>query len=786
MAQLQDFTNKEALQQIINSISDGIIVISSGGSFQLVNPAAKRIAGIVSNTATLEEWSSNYGLFNPETKKPFPKENLPLVRAIQGEATDNIELYILNDYIPSGAYILASGRPFYNENQEVIGGMVVIRDITIRREAELAIRKSEEKYRVLFQNSNDAIYITTMDGTILEVNEAFLRLFGYTDDEITGMSAKALYFKSIDRDNFIKEIYQKKELKNYQIQLVKKNGEALECLLSSTVRLDKNGAIVGFQGIIRDVSIYKRSDELRKQKELAEKSASFKDRFLANMSHEIRTPLNGILGMTNLLVGTSQDDKQQYYTKSIRNSSEHLLELVNDILDFSKIEAGKIEFQEVPFSLREVMTNSREGLALKAHEKGIKLDFVIDDKVPEIIVGDPVKLNQVLYNLIGNAVKFTDEGGVKILVKTIEETTKKVSLHFSVVDTGIGIAANRIENIFNSFTQLMNSNNQKTTGTGLGLSITKQLIELQDGSISVKSEIGLGSTFTFLLKYKKHEQSTQQVFHFSAGNEVDIFDIGEKNFLLVEDHVINQEVAINTFLSWWPNVQIDLAENGKIALELLRINDYDLVLMDIQLPEMDGHEATQKIRAEFKPPKSEVPILAMTAHATTAEAEKCFSSGMNDYLSKPFKPRDLHNKIVGLLFENYIDQDAPIIEAALPKNQPSESLDLSYMEDLTNNQDSFMLKMIDLFIQETPKELEDFELAFEQSNRNRMRAIAHKLKSSTKLLGLTNTSKLCEDVEKSAEKEESMSNLKVNIKEISKITNIALEDLSKYKADRFT
>jgi len=407
----------------------------------------------------------------------------------------------------------------------------------------------------------------------------------------------------------------------------------------------------GFNTMLTQIE--KQNQAVNLAKEHAEHSLKVKEQFLANMSHEIRTPMNVIFGMSNLLLETELDSDQQIYLESIKVSADNLLVIINDILDFSKIEAGKIEFESIEFDLHHFMERFKKTVHFSATKKGLSLRINIADTVPQIVIGDKVRLSQIILNLTGNAIKFTHQGGVVINISSIEKHDDTVRLQFSVIDTGIGIPSDKIDSIFTSFNQVSSSTTRKYGGTGLGLTISKQLVELQGGAISVVSEFGQGSIFTFNLPFKIGKRRAKNSIETKNSNPVaavqkrkpeDIF------ILLVEDNKMNQLFATKVLQMNKYNVEI--AENGKIALEMLKQKKFDIVLMDLHMPEMDGYEATKIIRESFPDDKRRIPIIALTAAATKGEVNRCFSIGITDFIAKPFKPNELIDKIIEMLNEN--------------------------------------------------------------------------------------------------------------------------------------
>lgn len=389
-------------------------------------------------------------------------------------------------------------------------------------------------------------------------------------------------------------------------------------------------------------------DELKATRDKLLEAEQFKDQFLANMSHEIRTPMNAIIGASNLVLNTKLDEVQMKYMRAVKQSSANLLVIINDILDLSKIKSGKLEFEYIPFHTKEVIEGVITTLHFKAEEKGLTLTSTFAAYVPLTIVGDQVRLSQVLLNLVSNAIKFTSKGGVSIDCKLKGMKDNKAEIEFSVTDSGIGIPEDKFDKIFESFSQVGVETTRLYGGTGLGLTISRQLVSLQGGTINVKSKLGEGTTFTATIPYEVYSglgmEEEQHQSRELGGDKVKNIRI-----LIAEDNEMNQMVVVDTLEGLIEGVQIDIAENGKIAVDKLQQKEYDLILMDVQMPVMNGYEASQYIREQLPPPLNKMKIMAMTASATKPEVDKCFSSGMDDYISKPFDPDDLLKKIIALI-----------------------------------------------------------------------------------------------------------------------------------------
>ena len=388
--------------------------------------------------------------------------------------------------------------------------------------------------------------------------------------------------------------------------------------------------------------------ELSETRDSLIETQKFRDQFLANMSHEIRTPMNAIVGLTNLLIKSPANELQEKYLNVIKKSGANLIVIINDILDLAKIEAGKMELESVPFPLITAISNIHTILSLKAEEKGVFIKEQIGEGVPEYVIGDETRITQVLMNLAGNAIKFTEKGSVTISVNLEKNTGKNVDLRFSVSDTGIGIPEDKIDKIFESFGQASSDTTRKFGGTGLGLTISKQLVEMHGGALKVKSTPGEGSEFYFTISY----QPVPKPQEISLEGLGDTRNMKGVKILLVEDNEFNQMVAVDTLQDLFPEIEVDVAADGKTAIEKASSNDYNFILMDIHLPDIDGFETTRFIRNNLDGRKKNIRICAMTASVTKENIDECYEAGMNDYMMKPFSPETLKEKVIKNAFGN--------------------------------------------------------------------------------------------------------------------------------------
>lgn len=491
-------------------------------------------------------------------------------------------------------------------------------------------------------------------------------------------------------------------------------------------------------GTLQDITERKLAEqEIQKARELAEKSMKVREIFLANMSHEIRTPMNAVLGFTRLLYETKLSEEQKGFIDAIHFSGENLLVIINDILDLSKIRSGKMLVDICEFNLDELVTGIISILKPKAIEKGLQLCYKISQDLPSIVKGDPVRLNQVLTNLISNAIKFTEKGGVYLDIDATGIEEKEFIIEFSVRDTGIGIPEDKQAIIFENFVQSSSDTARKYGGTGLGLTIVKNLVELQDGKIILVSKPGHGSTFTVHLLFERGEQNKVSISNQSLEMTESFEILRGASVLVAEDNGVNQ-LLIRKVLEK-TGCKIDIAANGLEVLEYIKLKQYDIILMDIQMPEMDGYEATRYIRSQLQSPYAKIPIIAMTAHAFGSDVNKSISAGMNDHISKPFKPEILYSKISKYLVKN---NNIKVIKLDHSKNV---SINLTPIYELGNDV-GFLDELILLYVQQTPAFSERLRGYLKSHNFGAIRSICHQIKSSYGILNMSELDCALEEV----------------------------------------
>ena len=506
-------------------------------------------------------------------------------------------------------------------------------------------------------------------------------------------------------------------------------------IISTEISLDKTNSLVviggAFSVLVVIVLIFfirrtlKLKFELNKSKEHAEELVKFKDRFLSNMSHEIRTPMNAIIGFTKVISKTELTEKQREYLSAIKMSGDSLIVLINDILDLAKVDAGKMSFENVPFKMALSISAMLHLFEIKIQEKNLTLIKEYDDKIPSVLLGDSLRLHQIILNLLSNAVKFTNDGKITVSVRLVSEDEEQAVIAFSVADTGMGIADDKLEKIFENFQQATSGTSRLFGGTGLGLAIVKQLVEAQGGTVSVKSKVNEGSVFSFTLQFQKTNAETEPETEMLKLNA----EIKNIKVLVVEDIPLNQ-LLMKTILEDF-GFEPQIAGNGKIAVEKLETGSYDVILMDLQMPEMNGFEATRHIRSILK---SDIPIIALTADVTTVDLAKCRAVGMNDYIPKPVDEKLLYLKITSLVKK-------PIATVETEPNGNADSLNrfinLDHLHKITKSNPLLMIEMISLYLEQTPPLVSIMQQSVIDTDMKSLYSAVHKMIPSFSIVGIS-------------------------------------------------
>jgi PAS domain S-box-containing protein len=888
---------RRELKDIIKFLPDATFVIDNEGKVIAWNQAIEDMSGIRKEDIIGQKdyiYSIPfYGRKKPSlinfinsSDKEIAKEYTNFKRDGNGLSA---EKFISHLYNGRGAHLWFTASPLYDNQGNQIGAIESIRDITHIKNTEASL----SRYRLLSQYASDIILFIRMDGQIIEANEAAINAYGYTRDELLNM--KVYQLRGYDHYSAIKNQMNEAEENGILFESIhtRKDGSTFPAEVSSKgITMDNERVLLS---IIRDITERRAMiDQLQIAKDEAEEANHAKSDFLAKMSHEIRTPMNGILGMTELTLSTELDHEQREYISMAKSSADSLLQIINDILDFSKIEAGRMELDSSNFELNEIVSRVANTLALRAHEKGLELAYYIHPDVPTNLIGDEIRLQQILFNLIGNAVKFTDEGEVIVNIHRVRQEERIVELQFEIRDTGIGIPEDKMDKLFKNFSQIESTYTRKYGGTGLGLVIAKQLVEMMNGEMDIKSKEGVGSIFTFtavfpigketnpqnsmgidisnlhvlviddnktnrvilkkilnnkgasvllaksgqegiqLMKQNSRENNPIDIILLDAHMpEMDGFTVAEKiknnkdlqdtsimmltsmdikgglarckrlgiktylvkpiqqeelfkvmaqtlkrqltdnivkeqiaasiddnteqiefkgKVLLAEDNLINQKLAV-AFLEK-KGYKVIVVSNGKEVLENIKNhNDFDIILMDIQMPEMNGLDATRLIREKEKYTGKHIPIIAMTAYAMKSDKEKCMAAGMDDYLSKPLDSEKLFK-----VLNNYIKNETPPI-------------DLSGIMLIANNDQKLVDELIQIFLSSYPSQLKEIDLALKNENTIELKKSVHSFKGAISNFGTSTAFELTLRLEKMAKEK--------NLNDANKIFNELNKEMDK-------
>lgn len=590
-------------------------------------------------------------------------------------------------------------------------------------------------FKSVVEDGSDIIFIVDYEGEILYHNNSTKETLGYKPNSLVGRKFFDLILPTT-LSHF---------KKNYRASTRKKFNESIEfqflCKNNTYKYLEFNSINLkhkeGIEGLILDCR-----DITQRKEDAAEllRAQKAKEQFLANVSHEIRTPINGIAGMATLLSQNPTAKEQVTYLNAIKSAADNLKVIINDILDLASIESGKLNFERIGFNISELLVSIIDSFTVQSKQKKIELSFSLDNQISPVLVGDPFRLNQILINLIGNALKFTHAGQIKINCKLEKVHGRNQLIRIDVTDTGIGIPSEKLNTIFESFSQADASVTRKYGGTGLGLTIVKQLVELQKGHISVESEEGVGTTFSIVIPYMVGDVNQVEENASIINNKTDQVSLKGLKVLLTEDNDINRLYATSILKMW--ECQTDTAENGYVALEKVRNNNYDIILMDIQMPVMDGFEATKAIKMAGND-KNQIPIIALTANATATDIERCLAAGMVDCIGKPFTPQNLfsmlakYSQLKSLKSELSVSLDSSF----------TEKVDLTYLHKVSNNNKEFVSEIVKSFIDNTPRAINQIKAELKKGDWVKMEKEVHKIKSTLSMIGLTSTREKAIEIE---------------------------------------
>lgn len=648
--------------------------------------------------------------------------------------------------------------------------------------------KSESQYSLsLIEASRDPLFVISPEGKITDTNEATVQATDVPKSKLIGSDFINYFTNTLRAKESYEAVFSKGFISDFPLTI--KDHKFTDVLFNGSVYKSAQGKIIGAVLVARDITEQKRLErELTEAKIFAELATSIaeeakitaekakynaeqavlsKQQFLSNMSHEIRTPMNAIVGFTKVVLKTDLSAKQKEYLTAIKTSGDALIVLINDILDLAKVDAGKLIFEKIPFKLRLSIKAMLHLFETKIQEKNLRLIKNYDAAIPEVLVGDPIRLHQIILNLLSNAIKFTNKGEITVSIQLIAETNNYVTLKFSVSDTGIGISDNKIEKVFENFQQATSGTSRIFGGTGLGLAIVKQLVEGQNGSIQVTSMVDVGSTFSFILNFEKTNEA--------AVLEPEIIDLNsdikDVKILVVEDMELNQ-LLMKTLLDDF-GFECEIAANGKIAIEKLKESNYDIILMDLQMPEMNGFEATKYIRNTMK---LTLPIIALTADVTTVDVAKCKEVGMNDYISKPVDERLLYSKLL-----NIIKKPVLIIEHQIGSNNEGykfKYVDMSYLTKLTQSNPKLMSEIITVYLKQTPDLVATLKKSLFEKNWKLLGSTIHKMIPSFAIMGIhAETTINAQKIQEHANNLELSSELPELVLHIENVCNQACKEL---------
>lgn len=640
---------------------------------------------------------------------------------------------------------------FQNKEKEDRAAELIIANKELVFQNEEKEKRAEELLianyaRGLIEASRDPLFTISTRGKITDMNEATVKVIGLSREKLIGTDFFNYFTEPDKARKGYEEVFTKGFVADYPLTI--KDNKLTDVLFNGSVYKDDKGHVLGAVVVARDITEQKRiATELTEAKvfaelatELAEEAQSkaesatriaedavkAKQQFLSNMSHEIRTPMNAIIGFTKVVLKTELTEKQKEYLNAIKISGDALIVLINDILDLAKVDAGKMTFEEVPFKMAASLSAMLHLFETKIQEKNLILIKEYDSKIPEVLIGDPVRLHQIILNLVSNAVKFTSHGVITVRASLIEEDENNATIEFAVSDTGIGIPDDKIKNIFENFQQATSGTSRLYGGTGLGLAIVKQLVEAQNGIITVTSTVEQGSTFSFHLTFIKTTAETAPdttLLELAA-------EIKNINVLVVEDIALNQ-LLMKTLLDDF-GFQCEMAANGQIAIEKLQNKTFDIALMDLHMPIMNGFDATEYIRKTLN---LNLPIIALTADVTTVDLAKCKAVGMNDYIAKPVDERLLYTKIVGLAKKTGNMKEIPVTKFAEIKT--SKCIDLGFLNRRTKSNPLLMMEMISLYLKQTPLLLKIMKQSFQDKDWKSLHGAVHKIIPSFSIMGIS-------------------------------------------------
>jgi PAS domain S-box-containing protein len=631
-----------------------------------------------------------------------------------------------------------------------------------RNLAEKALLESELRLKTIVERSPVIVFTIDASGYFKMFKGRGVDVLTIKSDQIIGQNIHDIWeHLPITIDSYIAAV--KGEAFNCRTEV---NNHYFE--INYIPVINHQQKITSIMGVAIDITDFKRNEEeLLNTIEVTEAESKIKEQFLANMSHEIRTPIHGIISLLNFLQNTEVNREQANYLQLISKSANNLLSIVNDILDLSKIEAGKMTIEEIPFDIRETVNSCIGTLSVKAQEKNLIVNLSIAECIPQWLSGDPVRLVQILNNIVGNAIKFTEKGAVTIIINEVISTEENCVLQIRVKDSGIGIPVSKLPYIFESFTQAGSDITRKYGGTGLGLTIVRKLIGQQNGTIKVDSALNEGTTFTISIPYIKAQPANKTIMN---SNTI-LQNMKHLHILVAEDNDINRFIIEKMIAD--TGAKMTFATSGEETVRAVSKENFDVVLMDIEMPGMNGYQATDIIRNELK--KTDLPIIAMTGHAMPGEKEKCIESGMNDYLSKPFQSNDLSALITKWTTKK--EEENNTMNAMPSSMQNTSCINLDFLREISDGNEAFYKEFIQLFLNSAPQSITEMQKSHDECNWENLRQVSHKIKPSFNYIGLKELNLAAAKIEDYSKKQENLDQIPLLIEKIRSTCEIAFKEL---------
>ncbi|POY34799.1 hypothetical protein C3K47_18345 [Solitalea longa] len=722
MAQLQ--------KAILDNTGYAVIVTDERHNVKIFNKSAERILGYRAEEM-LDQKTCNNILTLPMERidfaERFSKElgfEVPLEDAFTIKAKLDMPCELECNFMHKNGQLLPvtlNISAIHDNFGELIGYICFANDITEQRRIAQTIKQNESNLMALIENIDEPIWSINTSHKLITANNAFRKRLKeiYGVDMSQDRSVRADF--SVQDYEFWGTLYQRAFNGERFTQQNEFDGESKKVFYETSFNpiYNEHHEVIGAAMFGKNITHIKKFEkELIEAKVKAEHAAAIKSQFLSTMSHEIRTPLNAVIGMTHLLLEENTQDAQLEKLETLRFSSENLLAIINDILDYNKIESSVIDFENIPYNLEDLLDHIYNSFLYQSDLKGINLEMEIVDTFHKLVIGDPSRLSQILSNLIGNAIKFTEAGGVTIKVKQLQCEDDCADLYFEISDTGIGIAPDKLDIIFEHFTQASSETTRKFGGTGLGLAITKRLLKLMNSEIYVKSEKDKGSTFHFTLRQKKYKGKS--ISNIGNSESVGKPSLAGMKILVVEDNSTNR-IVIEKFLLKW-NAEVYFANNGRKAIEMVQVVNFDIVLMDLLMPEMDGYQATQKIRSFDGEKYKSLPIIALSAAALVEVRDRVYNVGMNAYLTKPFDPHDLYLTIVKCLNHSHTFTDIQI----QPETMNKEVVDFSKILEITEDNPDFLREFLEIAIDSVNELTGNYETFLRRNDLSGIRETNHK------------------------------------------------------------